>query len=311
MFGDLVGHVGGDVFVVVFRAEFAALPDDCLHLDEVDHTDEGVLDADRKLQRQCDDIELFLQRVKGAVEVGAGAVEFVDEDDAWDVIAVGQAPVGFGLRLHPGHALNDEDGAVEHAEAAVDLDVEVDVAGSVDDVDAGVFPLTRHGGGGDGDAAFALLFHVVGGGVAVMHLADFVRHTRVVQNPLGRGGFARVDVGGDTDVSNSIERRYRHGEPPTNPSGGRAGGQRANVRANQKGRVTHCWIRGHPRAPAHRFRPNPRPVMCCWKCGTARVFASANSACSADPVRPRRCGGLGDRARRLAWLISPGQFITV
>ena len=105
-----------------------------------------------------------------------------------------------------------------------------------------VFPLARHRGGGDRDAALPLLLHIVGRGVAVVHLADLVRHTRVIQDPLGRRGLPRVDMRGDTDVSNSIERRSRHGEPPIN---------RANGRAYQKGRVTHRWIRGKPRAPAH------------------------------------------------------------
>ena len=89
----------------------------------------------------------------------------------------------------------------EHAQAAVHFDVKIDVAGGVDDVDAVVFPLTRHGGGGDGDAALTLLLHVVGGGVAIVHLADLMRDAGVVQDPLGGGGFARVDVRGDADVA--------------------------------------------------------------------------------------------------------------
>ena len=126
----------GIVLVVVFRAEFAAFPDDRLHLDEVDDAEELVFLADRQLQRQRDDVQLLLQRVERAEEVGAGAVQLVDEDDARHVVAVGEPPVGLRLRLHAGDALDDEDRAVEHAQAAVHLDVEIDVAGRVDDVDA-------------------------------------------------------------------------------------------------------------------------------------------------------------------------------
>ena len=105
------------------------------------------------------------------------------------------------MRLHAGHALDDEDRAVEHAQAAVHLDVEIDVAGRVDDVDAVVLPLARDGGGGDRDATLALLVHVVGRGVAVMHLADAVRHAGIVQDTLGRRRLARIDVGSDADVT--------------------------------------------------------------------------------------------------------------
>src|SRR5690606_42040666 len=44
------------------------------------------------------------------------------------------------LRLHALLAVEDGDGAVEHAQGALDLDREVDVAGRVDDVDLVVLP---------------------------------------------------------------------------------------------------------------------------------------------------------------------------
>ena len=185
-----------------------------LHLDQVHHAEELVLDADRQLQRQRHDVELLLQRGEGAEEVGAGAVQLVDEDDARDVVAVGETPVGLRLRLHAGDALDDEDRAVQHAQAAVHLDVEVDVARRVDDVDPVVLPLAGHGGRGDGDAPLPLLVHVIGRGVAVVHLADPVRHPGVIEDPLGRGGLARVDMRGDADIADLVERRARHGEPP-------------------------------------------------------------------------------------------------
>ena len=214
VFLRLLRQIGRDRLVVVLGAELAALPDDRLHLDQVDDAEELVLDADRQLQRQRDDVQLLLQRGERAEEIGAGAVQLVDEDDARHVVAVGEAPVGLRLRLHAGHALDDEDRAVQHAQAAVHLDVEVDVARRVDDVDAVVVPLAGHRGGGDGDAALALLLHVIGRGVAVVHLADLVRHAGVIEDPLGRGRLARVDMRGDADVADLVERRDRHGEPP-------------------------------------------------------------------------------------------------
>jgi hypothetical protein len=77
------------------------------------------------------------------VEIGAGAVHLVDEAHAGHLVFVGLAPHGLGLWLYTRDAVEDRDRAVEHAEAALDLDGEVDVARRVDDVDAMVFPKGR------------------------------------------------------------------------------------------------------------------------------------------------------------------------
>ena len=51
----------------------------------------------------------------GEVEVGADLVHLVDEADARHVVLVGLAPDLLGLRLHAFLAVEDGDGAVEHA----------------------------------------------------------------------------------------------------------------------------------------------------------------------------------------------------
>ncbi len=56
-------------------------------------------------------------------------------------------------------------------------------------------------GGGDGDAALLLLLHPVHRGCALVDLTDLVVDAGVEQDPLGRRGFARVDVGHDPDVT--------------------------------------------------------------------------------------------------------------
>ena len=59
---------------------------------------------------------------------------------------------------------------------------------------------------GDGDAALPLLDHPVHLGGALVDLADLVGLAGVVEDPLGRGGLARVDVGHDADVARASER---------------------------------------------------------------------------------------------------------
>ena len=90
------------------------------------------------------------------------------------LVLVGLAPDRLGLRLDAGDRVEDRDRAVEHAQRALDLDGEVDVARRVDDVDPVVVPETGRRGRGDGDAALLLLLHPVHGGGAVVDLADLV-----------------------------------------------------------------------------------------------------------------------------------------
>src|SRR5690606_23759952 len=171
------------------------------------HADEFVFGADRQLNGHGIAAQALMDLVDTTQEVGAGAVHLVDERDARHFVFVHLPPDRFGLRLHAGDRAEHGDGAVEHAQATLDFDGEVDVARGVEDVDAMhgevVFhplPETGGGGGGDGDAALLLLFHVVHHGRAVMDFADLVRDARVKKNALGRRRLARVNVGRDADV---------------------------------------------------------------------------------------------------------------
>ena len=144
-------------------------------------------------------------RLHGGVEVGARAVHLVDERDARNAVAVGLAPDGLGLRLHPCDGVEDGDRAVEDAKAPLDLDGKVHVPGRIDDVDAMVAPLRGRRRRRDGDAALLLLRHPVHRRGALVHLAHLVGATGVVEDPLGRRGLARVDVGHDPDVADAVE----------------------------------------------------------------------------------------------------------
>ena len=121
----------------------SSVPDERLHLDQVDDALVVALGADRELEHGDVGVEAVLDRVDGGVEVGADAVHLVDEAHARHAVLVGLAPHGLGLRLHAGDAVEHGDGAVEDAQRALDLDGEVDVAGRVDDVDAVVVPRTQ------------------------------------------------------------------------------------------------------------------------------------------------------------------------
>ena len=238
--GGLVDHVGRDVDLVPLRAELFVVPDERLHLDQIDQPDERLVGlratgTDRQLDDGGSRLEAVLHHVDGAVEVGADAVHLVDEAHARDLVLVGLTPHGLGLRLDAGDRVEHGDGTVEDAQRTLDLDGEVDVAGSVDDVDSVVVPDARGGSRGDRDATLLLLRHVVHGRGTVVDLADLVALPGVVEDALRGGRLARVDVGHDADVAGALEWKFALSHLSTSLSG--CCSQVASLRGGYAGRI--------------------------------------------------------------------------
>src|SRR5690606_6937252 len=136
----------------------------------------------------------------GAVEVRAGPVHLVDEADPRDLVLVGLAPDGLGLRLHAGDGVEDDHATVEHAHRALHLNGEVDVARGVDDVDTVLAPETGRRSRGDRDTTLTLLRHPVHGGCTFVGFTGLVDTSGVEQDALGRRRLTGVDVRDDPDV---------------------------------------------------------------------------------------------------------------
>ena len=210
--GGLVDEVGRDLLLGELGALVVAFPDDRLHLEQVDDALEARLP---RRSAVCSGTglraQLLLDVVDAHVEVGAGLIHLVGEDDARHAVLVALAPDGLGLRLHALVAVEHAHGAVEHAQRALHLDGEVDVAWRVDDVEALAVPEAGGGSRRDGDAALLLLLHEIHGRGAVVHLADLVGLARVVEDPLGRRGLPGIDVGHDAEVAVVLDfMRSRH-----------------------------------------------------------------------------------------------------
>jgi hypothetical protein len=77
--------------------------------------------------------------------------------------------------------------------------------GGVDQVDPVTVPGTTHRRREDGDAAVPLLRVEVGDSRAVVDLAPLVGGPGGVQDPLGDGGLAGVDMGEDAEVADDGE----------------------------------------------------------------------------------------------------------
>ena len=135
------------------------------------------------------------------VEVGAGLIHLVGEDDARNLVLVTLTPDGFGLRLDALVGVEHAYGAVEHAQGALDFDGEVDVAGGVDDVQTLAVPERGGSGRRNGDAALLLLLHPVHRRGTFVHFADLVALAGVIKDALGRRGLAGVDMRHDTEIT--------------------------------------------------------------------------------------------------------------
>ena len=135
-----------------------------------------------------------------SVDVGAGAVDLVDEQQGGHPEPLQGAHQDPGLRLDTLDGGQHEDRAVEHPEGALDLGDEVRVPGGVDHVHGDVVQRERHDRGLDRDAAPALEREAVGLGGAGVDGARLVEHSGEVQEPLGESGLTGVDVGEDAQV---------------------------------------------------------------------------------------------------------------
>ena len=175
-------------------------------------TSAPVFGSDGDLDRHGSGAQPLADHVHAAPEVGASAIELVDEADPGYAVAVGLPPDGLRLGFHAGDAVEHDDRAVEHAQAPLDLHRKVHVPGRIDDVDAMIAPEGGCRRGRDGDAPLLLLGHPVHRRRAVMDLAGLVDLLGVEEDPFSNCRLARVDVGDDADVAIAIERmRARHG----------------------------------------------------------------------------------------------------
>src|SRR6185437_8578129 len=143
LFLGLLGEIGRDVFVMKLRPKALVFPDDRLHAQEVDDTLEVRLRTDRQLDANRAGADLGADLLDAAGEIGADLVHLVDEHDARHAIFVGLTPYGLGLRLNALVAVEHAYRTVKHAQRALDLDGEIDVAGGVNDVEALAVPERR------------------------------------------------------------------------------------------------------------------------------------------------------------------------
>ena len=138
-----------------------------------------------------------------SVNVGGGEIDFVDDGDDIEVLLESEIDVGEGLSLDALGGVHDEDGGFDSLERAGDFVREVDMAGSINEVEFIALPMHLDRGELNGDALFAFKIHGIqelglhfasGNGAGELHHA------------IGDGGFTMVDMGDNTKITNMVTR---------------------------------------------------------------------------------------------------------
>ena len=175
-----------------------------LHVDEVDHAADVLLGADRDLGGDDVLAEGGLQRLQGAEEVGALAIEHVHEDHAREVELGGALPQAGGVDLDAHHGVDDEDGRLAHAQGAERVGDEAGLAGGVEEVDLAVVPLERAQRRADRHLARLLVGVAVGGRGALGDRPEPVEHAGLVEQGLVQRGLAAAAVADQCHVADAI-----------------------------------------------------------------------------------------------------------
>ena len=146
-------------------------------------------------------LQPLLQRLERAVEVGALAVEAVDDDRARQGVLVGELPDLLRLHLHARHRVHHHDRGARHAQPRARVGDEVAVPGRVDQVEAVALVVAEGDRGVQRDLALDLVGVEVGGGGAVVHLAEPGGGPACEQDRLDQGGLAHAAVAHERDVA--------------------------------------------------------------------------------------------------------------
>jgi hypothetical protein len=141
-------------------------------------------------------------------KIRACTIHFVDERKSRYVVLIRLTPYRFRLRLDAANGAKNADRAIEYTQGTLYFNREINVAGRIDDIDsvhgellAHAAPETCRSRRGNRYAAFLFLFHPVHGGRAIVDFTYFVRDAGVIQDPLGRGRFTRIDMGHDANIA--------------------------------------------------------------------------------------------------------------
>ncbi len=186
------------------------------HVQDVDDPRQLVLGPDRQVHGDAALRELLLQLAERAEEVGALAVEHVDEEHTGDPELLGPPPDPRRADLDAHHAAQDDERALDDAERAASLALEARVARDVDQVELPLLPVGVRERERDRHHAPLLVVVPVGDGRPLFDRAEPVRLPRLEQQRLDERRLAGAAVADDGDVADlpGLDGRHRGVTPP-------------------------------------------------------------------------------------------------
>ena len=96
-------------------------------------------------------------------------------------------------------------GTIQNGQASFDLVIEIDMTRRINQIDHVLVPSKLNRCGGDRDSTLSLLGHVVGHGVALVHIADILGQTAVEKHSLGCGRLTGVHMSDYANISDSTQ----------------------------------------------------------------------------------------------------------
>ena len=197
--GDGVGHLGRNLGRLALALALGARVR--LQVEDVDDPGQLVLAPDREVHGDAALGEVCPELLERAVEVGALAVEHVDEDDAWEVELVGALPDARRLDLDAHDGARDDERALDHAQCSDRVAAEARVARGVDQVDLAALPLAVAERGGQRHLPALLVLVPVGGRRPLLDGAEPIDRAGLEQHRLDERGLPRAAVADDGDVA--------------------------------------------------------------------------------------------------------------
>ena len=170
-------------------------------MEHVDDAPQLVLGPDREMDGDTPRRELLLDLRERPVEVGALAVEHVDEEDARQAEVVGEMLHAGRADLETHHGVDDDERPFDHAQRTPRLALEARVAGNVDEVDLPVLPARVSERERDRHLPLLLVLVPITDGRAGVDRSEPVDLVGLVEQSLDEGRLAGSAMADDGDVA--------------------------------------------------------------------------------------------------------------
>src|SRR5436189_915343 len=145
--------------------------------------------------------KLLAQRVEGAKEIGALAVEHVDDHDAREVALLGALPGAGRLHLDAHDRADHDERSLDDPQRGDHVALEAWVAGRVDQVDLAALPLEMAERRGQRHLPLVLVVVPVAGRIAGLDRAEPVDRAGLEEHRLDERALSRRTVADDGDVA--------------------------------------------------------------------------------------------------------------